>query len=133
MITAFTNGCFDILTIAHIRLLKLAGEHATLTVGLNSDVSVRALKGQGRPVNTQEHRAEVLRSVRWVDQVVIFDEHTVTKLLLELRPNVWVKGGDYTLDSLNKEEVAAAKSVGCEIVLSPYIGGVSTTALLTRL
>lgn len=133
MTTAFTNGCFDILTVAHVRLLKLAGEHDTLIVGLNSDKSVRALKGEGRPVNSQEHRAEVLRSVRWVDDVIIFDETHVAKLLLELAPDVWIKGGDYTLDSLNKDEVLAAQVVKCRIVLAPYIGGISTTLLLKRL
>jgi D-beta-D-heptose 7-phosphate kinase/D-beta-D-heptose 1-phosphate adenosyltransferase len=96
MITVFTNGCFDLLNVAHCRLLEWARSQGTrLVVGLNSDESVRRLKGPHRPIIPELDRAEMLLALRWVDQVIIFQEDTPLELIITLRPRVLVKGPDY--------------------------------------
>jgi rfaE bifunctional protein nucleotidyltransferase chain/domain len=127
----FTNGCFDILHVGHIRYLKAAKQLGDrLVVGLNSDQSVRAIKGAGRPINNEADRAEVLAALAPVDHVIVFDDPRVTRLVKELRPHIYTKGGDYTMDSLNPEELAALREIGAEIKLLPWVPGKSTTALL---
>ena len=102
----FTNGCFDILHVGHVRYLAAAKRLGDiLVVGLNSDASVRELKGIGRPLNSQDDRAEVMAALEVVDHVIIFAEKRVSHLLREMRPQVYAKGGDYTVDSLDSEEV----------------------------
>jgi len=129
----FTNGCFDWYHAGHAALLKFAREQGDLlVVGLNNDESVRALKGPSRPINSQECRLEVLQSVRYVDRVIVFGGTTVVDLLSEIRPDVWVKGADYALDTLNPQEVAMAREVGVEIVFFPVVGRISTTGLLAK-
>lgn len=134
MAIVFTNGCFDIITPAHISVLQCAsmcGIHRVI-VGLNSDISVSALKGPTRPLNCQEDRERVLRGFPYVGDVIIFSEPTVTRLLQEVKPTIWMKGGDYTVDTLNPEEVAAARSIGCQIHFAPKIRTNSTTDVLER-
>jgi len=127
-----TNGCFDALHIGHIRLLKFASEQGTwLVVGLNSDASVRQLKGEGRPVNRQEWRKEALESIRYVNEVVIFEETNVARVLEEVNPEVWVKGG-YTLQTLNPAELAVARRRCIQIRLFPAVADISTTLLLNK-
>ena len=127
----FTNGCFDILHVGHVRYLQAAKELGDrLVVGLNSDQSVRALKGIGRPVNDEADRAEVLAALAAVDHVIIFNDPRVTALVKELRPHIYAKGGDYTIDSLNPEELASLREIGAQIKLLPLVPGKSTTALL---
>jgi rfaE bifunctional protein nucleotidyltransferase chain/domain len=127
----FTNGCFDILHVGHVRYLQAAKElGGRLVIGLNSDQSVRELKGAGRPINNEADRAEILAALAAVDHVIIFNEPRVTALVKELRPHVYTKGGDYTIDSLNPEEVASLREVGAEIRLLPLVPGKSTKALL---
>jgi rfaE bifunctional protein nucleotidyltransferase chain/domain len=127
----FTNGCFDILHVGHVRYLQAAKElGGRLVIGLNSDQSVRALKGAGRPINNEADRAEILAALAAVDHVIIFNEPRVTALVKELRPHVYTKGGDYTIDSLNPEEVASLREVGAQIRLLPLVPGKSTKALL---
>ena len=127
----FTNGCFDILHVGHVRYLEAAKElGGRLVIGLNSDRSVQALKGVGRPINNEADRAEVLAALAAVDHVIIFNEPRVTALVKELRPHIYAKGGDYTIDSLNPEELAAIHQVGAQIKLLPLVPGKSTTALL---
>jgi rfaE bifunctional protein nucleotidyltransferase chain/domain len=127
----FTNGCFDILHVGHVRYLEAAKElGGRLVIGLNSDRSVQALKGVGRPINNEADRAEVLAALAAVDHVIIFNEPRVTALVKELRPHIYAKGGDYTIDSLNPEELAAIREVGAQIKLLPLVPGKSTTALL---
>ena len=127
----FTNGCFDILHVGHIRYLQAAKQLGDcLVVGLNSDRSVRAIKGAGRPINNEADRAEVLAALAPVDHIIIFDDPRVTRLVKELRPHIYAKGGDYTIDSLNPEELAALREIGAEIKLLPLVPGKSTTALL---
>lgn len=128
-----TNGCFDILHVGHIRLLEEArklGDY--VVVGLNSDASVRELKGSGRPINPQEHRKEVLRALRWVDVVSIFHTRRADGFLKCLRPDVYIKAGDYTMETLDPVEREALMSMGTKIHFAPYVGGVSTTAILGR-
>jgi len=130
----FTNGCFDLLHAGHVRYLQQARElgHA-LAVGLNSDRSVRELKGEGRPVNAEEDRAEVLAALGCVDYVVMFDGKRATDTLRAVRPHVYAKGGDYTPASLDPDERAALAAVGAEVRILPLVPGRSTTAALERM
>ena len=130
----FTNGCFDLLHVGHVRYLAAAralGDH--LVVGLNGDESVGALKGAGRPINNERDRAEVLAALESVDSVVVFPEVRATRLLEMIRPNVYVKGGDYSPDSLNAEERGALDKIGAEIRILPFESGYSTSALIEKL
>ena len=129
---AFTNGCFDILHEGHIfSLSNAAAEADFLIVGVNSNESVRRLKGESRPVNDQASRALVLASLIMVDAVVIFEEDTPLALISALLPDVLVKGGDYT-----PEQIVGANEVtanGGRIVINPIIPGISTTAIIEKL
>ena len=124
-----TGGCFDILHPGHVRTLEAARALGDcLVVCLNSDASVRRLKGDGRPVVGEEDRATVLRALRCVDEVVVFDEDTPVTLLERLRPDVWVKGGDYAPEDLPEAEVVAGW--GGRIALVPFLQGRSSTHLI---
>ena len=127
----FTNGCFDLIHVGHIRYLT-AAKHLgdILVVGLNSDASVRQLKGADRPINSESDRAEVLAALAVVDHVVIFQEMRVTRLVTILRPDFYVKGGDYSVDTLDPGEVDALRSIGAEIKIVPLVPGRSTTRLI---
>ena len=128
----FTNGCFDILHAGHVRYLTAARELGdVLIVGLNSDASVRKLKGEGRPVNPATDRAEVLAGLRAVDHVVIFSEDTAEELVRRLQPDIYVKGGDYSVDRLPESAIVAA--YGGRTVLMPMLEGRSTTNVIQRL
>ena len=126
---AFTNGVFDLLHKGHIFSLSQAAAQAdVLIIGLNSDASVKRLKGDGRPVNDQDARAFLLASLMMVDAVVIFEEDTPLDLITAILPDVLVKGGDYTID-----EIAGAKEVianGGKIVINSILDGFSTTAMI---
>jgi rfaE bifunctional protein nucleotidyltransferase chain/domain len=127
----FTNGCFDILHAGHVRYLAAAKQLGDiLVVGLNGDASVRELKGEGRPLNSQEDRAEVIAALEAVDYVIIFDEKRVDNLLRQVRPQVYAKGGDYTLISLDPDEVTALKEIGAKIEILPLAPGKSTSRLV---
>jgi rfaE bifunctional protein nucleotidyltransferase chain/domain len=127
----FTNGCFDILHRGHVEYLaaaRMLGD--ALVVGLNTDESVRRLKGAGRPVNEGDDRAVVLAALESVDHVVFFGEDTPLELISSLLPNVLVKGGDYSIETIvGAREVIAA---GGEVVIAPLLPGRSTTAILSR-
>jgi rfaE bifunctional protein nucleotidyltransferase chain/domain len=126
----FTNGCFDILHVGHVRYLAAARRLGDiLVVGLNSDDSVRELKGAGRPLNSEEDRAEVLAALEAVDHVIVFGEKRVSNLVRELAPDVYAKGGDYTADSLDPDEVAVLREIGAKIEILPLVPGKSTTRL----
>ena len=130
----FTSGCFDILHAGHVRYLNQARKLGdALIIALNSDASVRMIKGPTRPVNSQDDRAEVLLGLSAVDAVVVFDEPRTTELIRTLRPHLFAKGGDYTLDSLYPAERDALQAYGAEIHLLPEVKGRSTTATLTRM
>lgn len=130
----FTNGCFDLLHAGHVRYLQQARELGdALAVGLNSDRSVRELKGEGRPINPQDDRAEVLAALGCVDYVVIFDGKRATDVLRTVRPHLYAKGGDYTPDSLDAEERGALSAAGAGIKILPLVPGRSTTTVVERL
>jgi D-beta-D-heptose 7-phosphate kinase/D-beta-D-heptose 1-phosphate adenosyltransferase len=125
----FTNGCFDILHIGHIKLLHAAAAKGDrLIVGLNSDVSVKRLKGQKRPIVPEEERAALLSSIQGVDLVVIFDEETPVDLIRAFQPDVIVKGGDYTPETVVGHDIVEAR--GGIVVIVPLIGGISTTKVV---
>ena len=128
----FTNGCFDILHAGHVRYLSEAKKLGDiLVVGLNSDDSVRRLKGEGRPVNPAVDRAEVLAGLRAVDHVAVFGEATAEELIRRLQPDIYVKGGDYSLERLPESVIVA--SYGGRTVLVPLVEGRSTTNVIRRL
>jgi len=128
-----TNGCFDLLHTGHIRYLQQARELGdALIVAVNSDRSVRELKGPDRPINSELDRAEVLAVLRCVDHVTIFEGMRVTEVIKALRPAIYAKGGDYTLETLDPGERAALEEAGAEICLLPLVPGRSTTSILER-
>ena len=128
----FTNGVFDLLHVGHVRYLAHARSLGdALVVAINSDRSVRELKGPKRPVFAESERAEILAALRPVDYVVIFDDISPRSLIKQLLPDVLVKGGDYQLDEIHgREEVEAA---GGRVVSLPFVPGASTTSLLERM
>ena len=128
----FTNGCFDILHAGHVRYLTAAEAMGDfLVIGLNSDASVRRLKGEGRPIVSEAERAEVLDALRAVDIVTIFDEPTAEELVRLVRPNVYVKGGDYSLDTLPEAKIVQA--AGGRVEFIPFLEGHSTTGVIERI
>jgi D-beta-D-heptose 7-phosphate kinase/D-beta-D-heptose 1-phosphate adenosyltransferase len=132
----FTNGCFDILHVGHVRYLEAAKALGDiLIVGLNSDASTRRLKGNAagalRPVNSQEDRADVLCGLKSVDFVCIFDDDTPLQLILALQPDVLVKGGDYTVETVVGAREAPAWGGRVEII--PFVEGKSTSRLIERI
>ncbi|KAB2647343.1 MAG: adenylyltransferase/cytidyltransferase family protein [Verrucomicrobia bacterium] len=130
----FTNGCFDLLHVGHVRYLQAARALGdALVVAVNGDASVRALKGPTRPVNAEQDRAEVLAALGCVDFVVRFGAERVTELVRAIRPDLYAKGGDYTVASLDPGERAALEEVGAEIRILPLVPGKSTTGTLERM
>src|SRR5882762_7203114 len=125
----FTNGVFDILHVGHVRYLEQARALGdALVVAINSDATVRKLKGAGRPLMNQDERAEILGAMRAVTYVTIFDDVSPRSLIAELLPDVLVKGGDYALDEIHgREEVEAA---GGRVVSLPFVAGASTTSII---
>ena len=128
----FTNGCFDLLHPGHVSYLRAARSLGdALVVGLNSDASVRRLKGPPRPVVPEKDRATMLAALESVDAVILFDEDTPVRLLRDLRPAVYVKGGDYRIEYLPEAKVAA--DIETEIRIIPFEPGYSTSALIERI
>ncbi len=129
-----TNGCFDLLHLGHVTYLETARNLGDgLLVGLNGDTSVRGLKGPGRPLNPQADRAAVLAALESVTAVCIFDEVTATRFLERAQPDIYVKGGDYTLETVNQEERRTVEQGGGKIIIIPFVPGRSTTELLKKL
>jgi rfaE bifunctional protein nucleotidyltransferase chain/domain len=129
-----TNGCFDLLHIGHVSYLEAAHNQGDiLLVGVNSDASVRLLKGPHRPVNPDHERAIVLAALECVNAVCVFPEPRAAHFLSLAQPDVYVKGGDYTLDTLNVEERQIVEQTGGKIVLLPLVPGKSSTALLEKI
>jgi rfaE bifunctional protein nucleotidyltransferase chain/domain len=129
-----TNGCFDLLHLGHVSYLETARNQGdALLVGVNSDASVHELKGPERPVNFESDRAAVVGALESVDGVCIFAEKTATRFLSEAQPDIYVKGGDYTLDTLNPDERRIVEQGGGRIVIIPLVAGKSTTALLKKI
>ena len=129
-----TNGCFDLLHTGHVSYLEAARNLGdALLVGVNGDAAVRELKGPDRPVNAEDDRAAVVAALQSVDGVCIFAERTATRFLSVAQPDIYVKGGDYTLETLNQEERRLVESAGGKIVIIPFVPGKSTTALLSKI
>lgn len=129
-----TNGCFDILHLGHVTYLESARNQGdALLVGVNSDASARALKGPTRPVNNEDDRVGVLAALESVGGVCIFADRRAAKFLTAAQPDVWVKGGDYTLDTLDQDERRVVEQAGGKIVILPLVPGKSTTALLQKI
>ncbi|MFN2475091.1 MAG: adenylyltransferase/cytidyltransferase family protein [Chthoniobacterales bacterium] len=129
-----TNGCFDLIHVGHIRYLARAKELGdVLVVGVNGDSSVRALKGEGRPLNREADRAEVLAALASVDLVAIFPDVRATEFLRQTQPAIYVKGGDYTAETLDDEERDALRNLGAEIRIIPFEAGHSTSNLIGRM
>jgi len=128
----FTNGCFDILHAGHVRYLQAAKQLGDcLILGLNSDQSVRTIKGPTRPINHQDDRAEVLSALSAVDYVVIFDEPTAEKLVTEIKPTIYVKGGDYNIKELPEATIVA--QYGGQTILIPEVPGRSTSNIIKKM
>lgn len=129
-----TNGCFDVLHIGHVISLQMAADQGDwLLVGINGDEAVECLKGPGRPITGEIDRATILSELRMVDAVYIFPEKTATNFLSLCSPDVYVKGGDYSLDKLNKDERTVLEQFNTKIVFTPTIKGKSTTLMASRI
>lgn len=129
-----TNGCFDILHLGHVSYLEAARNLGdALLIGVNGDEAVGQLKGANRPVNSESDRAAVLAALESVTGVCIFVDKTATRFLMSARPDIYVKGGDYTLETLDQEERRAVEQAGGKIIILPFVPGKSTTALLQKI
>jgi rfaE bifunctional protein nucleotidyltransferase chain/domain len=129
-----TNGCFDLLHVGHVRYLQAARKLGdALVVAVNGDASVRALKGEGRPLNRENDRAEVLAALACVDYVAIFQEIRATGVLEHVQPAIYVKGGDYKPETLDFEERGVLEKLGAEIRIIPFEAGYSTSRLIERM
>lgn len=129
-----TNGCFDLLHLGHVAYLESARNLGdALLVGVNADDAVRELKGAGRPVNDENDRAQVLAALESVTGVYLFQERTATRFLSVARPDIYVKGGDYTLATINQDERRTVEGAGGKIVFLPFVPGKSTTSLLQKI
>ena len=131
---AVTNGCFDLLHAGHVTYLEAARNQAdVLLVGVNSDAAVRHLKGPARPVNSESDRALVLAALQSVDAVFIFRERDAVKFLETVAPDIYVKGADYTRETINQDERRLIEGQGGKIVLLAHVPGQSTTGILQKL
>jgi len=129
-----TNGCFDLLHVGHVTYLENARNQGDeLLVGVNGDNAVRELKGPDRPLNQEADRAAVIAGLQSVDGVCVFADRTATRFLAAAQPDIYVKGGDYTLETLNADERRTVEQAGGRIVLIPFVPGKSTTALLQKI
>jgi rfaE bifunctional protein nucleotidyltransferase chain/domain len=129
-----TNGCFDLLHLGHVTYLETARNHGDLLlIGVNSDRSVQELKGPDRPVTSEDDRAAVLAALESVNGVCIFTDKAATRFLAASQPDIYIKGGDYTLETLNQEERRAVEQSGGRIVILPFVPGKSTTGILKKI
>ena len=128
---AATNGCFDILHVGHVRYLQKTKECADYSiVMLNSDKSVKLIKGDDRPINCEADRAEILTSLSSVDYVVLFEEKSPAKLLEAIKPDIYTKGADYTLDTLPEKDVVIRNNIKVEFI--DFVAGKSTTNVINK-
>lgn len=128
--TVLCTGCFDVLHVGHIDLLQRASSFGNVIVGINSDAAVRQLKGPTRPINNQLDRMRILMAIRYVRGVFVINSNTVDGAIRDRKPDVWVKGGDWTLSTLNPLEVEAAREVGARIEILPTLQGYSSTRVI---
>ena len=129
---AVTNGCFDILHVGHVRYLQKTKSLADFSiVMLNSDESVRSLKGPSRPINSEMDRAEILSALSCVDYVVLFNEKSPAKLLESIKPDIYTKGADYTLETLPERDVTVRNNI--KVVFIDFVEGKSTTGIIEKI
>lgn len=121
----FTNGCFDILHRGHLELLQYCKTLGKVVVGLNGDESVKRLKGEKRPISNEDDRKFLLESLLFVDEVIVFNENTPYDLIKQIKPDIIVKGGDYTIDNIVGSDI-------CEVKIFNYVDGYSTTKIIER-
>lgn len=134
MTTVAATGCFDVLHAGHVRLLEWARNAGDrLIVGINSDSSIRQIKGPLRPINCAADRFAMLRALRCVDQVLVFQETDAAAFLLQHKPDIWVKGNDYNMDKLSAAEKAAVASYHGQIQFCPYRNEVSSSGLIAAM
>ena len=127
-----TNGCFDILHVGHVRYLQKTKELADYSiVMLNSDSSVKRLKGENRPINCEQDRAEILTSLSCVDYVVLFEQTSPADLLEKIKPNIYTKGADYTIETLPERDVVIRNSIKVEFI--EFVEGKSTTNVIKKM
>ncbi|MBQ4115002.1 D-glycero-beta-D-manno-heptose 1-phosphate adenylyltransferase [bacterium] len=127
-----TNGCFDILHVGHVRYLEKTKSFAdNLIVMLNSDKSVKAIKGESRPINNEKDRAEILNALSCVDYVVLFEENSPAKLLENIKPDVYTKGADYTLETLPERDIVLKNNIKVEFI--EFVQGKSTTNVINKI
>ena len=127
-----TNGCFDILHVGHVRYLEKTKSFADyMIVLLNSDKSVRSIKGESRPINNEDDRAEILCALRCVDYVVMFDEDSPRDLLDEIKPDVYTKGADYTIETLPERDIVIKNNIKVEFI--EFVNGKSTTNVINKI
>lgn len=119
----FTNGCFDLIHVGHIELLKYASSLGKVVVGLNSDESVKRLKGISRPINNELDRKKILEAISYVNEVIIFNEDTPYDLIKQVKPDIVIKGGDYVANQVIGADI-------CKVIIFPFIPGKSTTNIL---
>jgi rfaE bifunctional protein nucleotidyltransferase chain/domain len=127
------NGCFDVLHVGHVRLLEYAASYGSVIVAINSDESVTARKGRGRPINIATHRAEVLMGLEFVQGVTVFDSTNASEFLRWAVPEFWVKGGDYSIQTVDREELAAVENAHGQVLFFPLTPGASTTRTIAAL
>ena len=137
----FTNGCFDIIHRGHIELFKFCYRQAILgrpaVVGVNSDKSIKELKGTNRPIMGEEDRLAVLKAIKWIDYIIVFDTKSVLPVIEELSPRVLVKGGNYSKKACaEKDRIVGeefVESYGGKVMTAPYVEGISTTEIIRRI
>ena len=128
----FTNGCFDILHLGHLRLLKKASQMGdVLVLGLNTDTSIKILKGEERPINNQNYRSEMLEYFDFIDYIILFENETPLELIIKLKPDILVKGGDYKEEEIVGHEFM--KRNKGKIVVFDLLEGLSSTSILNKL
>lgn len=129
-----TNGCFDILHTGHVKYLQACKKLGDiLIVTINSDMSIKRLKGDGRPINSQTNRLIMLEALGCVDMVYVHEEDTIKDLISVIKPDVYVKGGDYNINTMNQEEVRVLNSLKIPIIIEGYIKEMSTTNIISKI
>lgn len=133
-IVAAITGVYDILHCGHLSVIKFARENCDyLIVGINSDRATKILKGESRPINTENNRKELLEAIKYIDKVHIVDDINMVNFLKVHKPTVWIKGSDYNIDTINQEERNIVESYGGKILFAPIIKGLSTTSIIDKL
>ncbi|MFZ5518893.1 MAG: D-glycero-beta-D-manno-heptose 1-phosphate adenylyltransferase [Candidatus Zhuqueibacterota bacterium] len=131
---AWTNGCFDFMHAGHVSYLQKSRSYGdVLVVGMNSDASVKKLKGDLRPICPEQERALVLSALIYVDYIIIFEERSPVNIIQEYKPDFYIKGGDYTIDTIDQTERRVVEGYGGEIILLPEVAGISTSIIIEKI